>query len=34
MPGHDGAMDPVANGAKEKLARWTFAKQGRVASIS
>ena len=23
LPGHDRAMDPTTNGAKEKLARWT-----------
>jgi catechol-2,3-dioxygenase len=26
-PGHDSAMDPEKNGAREKLDRWTFAKQ-------
>ena len=31
-PGHDGAMDPAANGAREKLERWTSAKQRRTAS--
>ncbi len=27
MPGHDQAMDPAVNGAREKLARWQAAKQ-------
>ena len=26
QPGHDQAMDPSLNGAREKLARWTAAK--------
>ena len=26
LPGHDGAMDPARNGAREKLDRWTAAK--------
>jgi catechol 2,3-dioxygenase-like lactoylglutathione lyase family enzyme len=26
-PGHDDAMDPAANGARAKLARWTAARQ-------
>jgi len=25
-PGHDDAMDPATNGAREKLERWTQAK--------
>jgi catechol 2,3-dioxygenase-like lactoylglutathione lyase family enzyme len=28
--GHDQAMDPAANGAREKLQRWTDAKRGHV----
>jgi catechol 2,3-dioxygenase-like lactoylglutathione lyase family enzyme len=27
MPGHDDAMDPAHNGAREKLDRWTASKQ-------
>jgi catechol 2,3-dioxygenase-like lactoylglutathione lyase family enzyme len=27
MPGHDAAMDPARNGAREKLDRWTAAKR-------
>lgn len=27
MPGHDDAMDPAHNGAREKLDRWSAAKQ-------
>lgn len=33
-PDHDRAMDPAANGAREKLERWTAARQGRAASVS
>ena len=32
MPGHDEAMDPDTNGAREKLTRWTAAKQAQGAS--
>jgi len=28
-PGHDSAMDPATNGAREKLGRWTSAKRQR-----
>jgi catechol 2,3-dioxygenase-like lactoylglutathione lyase family enzyme len=28
-PAHDSAMDPATNGAREKLGRWTSAKQRR-----
>jgi catechol 2,3-dioxygenase-like lactoylglutathione lyase family enzyme len=34
MPGHDSAMDPTRNGAREKLDRWTAAKRGSAASAS
>jgi catechol 2,3-dioxygenase-like lactoylglutathione lyase family enzyme len=34
MPGHDSAMDPATNGAREKLDRWTAAKRGSTASAS
>jgi catechol 2,3-dioxygenase-like lactoylglutathione lyase family enzyme len=34
MPGHDSAMDPATNGAREKLERWTSAKRRRTASVS
>jgi catechol 2,3-dioxygenase-like lactoylglutathione lyase family enzyme len=27
MPGHDRAMDPAVNGARDKLDRWTAARQ-------
>jgi hypothetical protein len=33
-PDHDRAMDPAVNGAREKLDRWTAAKQRRTASVS
>lgn len=33
-PAHDSAMDPATNGAREKLERWTAAKQRRSASVS
>jgi len=33
-PDHDRAMDPAVNGAREKLDRWTVAKQRRTASVS
>jgi catechol 2,3-dioxygenase-like lactoylglutathione lyase family enzyme len=33
-PGHERAMNPATNGAREKLERWTAAKQRRTASIS
>ena len=29
QPGHDAAMDPSRNGAREKLDRWTAARQRR-----
>jgi catechol 2,3-dioxygenase-like lactoylglutathione lyase family enzyme len=32
MPGHDKAMNPALNGAREKLQRWSLAKQRRAAS--
>ena len=31
-PNHDAAMDPVRNGAREKLERWTAARATRAAS--
>jgi catechol 2,3-dioxygenase-like lactoylglutathione lyase family enzyme len=31
MPGHDQAMDPAVNGAREKLDRWQSAKKQTVA---
>ena len=31
---HDAEMDPSSNGAREKLERWTAAKQRRVAAAS
>ena len=31
---HDRAMDPATNGAREKLERWTAARQRRSASVS
>jgi catechol 2,3-dioxygenase-like lactoylglutathione lyase family enzyme len=34
MPGHDRAMDPATNGAREKLERWSAAKQRQAASVS
>jgi catechol-2,3-dioxygenase len=34
IPGHDSAMDPATNGAREKLERWTSIKQRRTASVS
>ena len=33
-PGHDEAMDPARNGAREKLDRWTAAKRQPVASAA
>jgi catechol 2,3-dioxygenase-like lactoylglutathione lyase family enzyme len=33
-PGHDDAMNPATNGAREKLDRWTSARQRRTASVS
>ncbi|ROZ79842.1 VOC family protein [Ramlibacter sp. WS9] len=30
LPGHDEAMDPASNGAREKLDRWTAAKRTLV----
>jgi catechol 2,3-dioxygenase-like lactoylglutathione lyase family enzyme len=32
LPGHDQAMDPRTNGAREKLQRWTAAKHSPVTS--
>ena len=29
-PGHDAAMNPATNGARQKLERWSLAKQRRV----
>jgi catechol 2,3-dioxygenase-like lactoylglutathione lyase family enzyme len=34
MPSHDRDMDPSANGAREKLERWTAAKRTRPSSDS
>jgi catechol 2,3-dioxygenase-like lactoylglutathione lyase family enzyme len=34
MPGHDDAMNPATNGAREKLDRWNSAKQRRTAGVS
>ena len=31
---HDRAMDPATNGAREKLERWSAARQRRMASVS
>src|SRR3970040_353687 len=33
-PEHDRAMDPAVNGAREKLERWTAARQRRAATAS
>ena len=33
-PGHDSAMDPAANGAREKLERWTSFRQRRTAGVA
>ena len=33
MPGHDQAMDPATNGARERLARWTAAKLKQSANV-
>jgi catechol 2,3-dioxygenase-like lactoylglutathione lyase family enzyme len=33
MPGHDEAMNPAMNGAREKLDRWTSAKRPRTTSV-
>jgi len=33
-PGHDSAMDPATNGARQKLERWTAAKARRAESVS
>ena len=33
MPGHQSAMDPATNGARDKLERWSSAKQRRIASL-
>jgi catechol 2,3-dioxygenase-like lactoylglutathione lyase family enzyme len=34
MPGHDDAMDPAHNGAREKLDRWSAGKQQPTASAA
>ena len=34
MPGHDQAMDPATNGAREKIERWTSAKKRQAAIVS
>lgn len=34
MPGHDDAMNPATNGAREKLDRWTAARPQRTADSS
>ena len=31
MAGHEKAMDPATNGAREKLARWTASKRTSIA---
>jgi catechol 2,3-dioxygenase-like lactoylglutathione lyase family enzyme len=31
-PGHDAAMDPAGNGAREKLARWTQSKRAAASA--
>ncbi len=31
-PDHDAMMDPATNGAREKLERWTAAKNGAAVS--
>ena len=33
-PAHDRAMDPAINGAREKLDRWTAARQRRTTEVS
>ena len=33
-PAHDRAMDPAVNGAREKLDRWTVARQRRTTEVS
>jgi len=33
-PEHDRAMDPAVNGARQKLERWSAARQRRTASVS
>jgi len=33
-PAHDHAMDPAVNGAREKLDRWTAARQRRATGVS
>jgi catechol 2,3-dioxygenase-like lactoylglutathione lyase family enzyme len=33
-PGHDAAMDPTRNGARDKLARWTAARRQRTVGES
>jgi catechol 2,3-dioxygenase-like lactoylglutathione lyase family enzyme len=34
MPDHDRAMDPAINGARDKLDRWTAARQGAASVAS
>ena len=34
LPGHDGAMNPAENGAREKLDRWTAGRKRRTAGGS
>ena len=34
MPGHDAEMNPAANGARDKLDRWTVARQKRTAATA
>jgi catechol 2,3-dioxygenase-like lactoylglutathione lyase family enzyme len=34
LPGHDAAMNPATNGAREKLDRWTAAKKGQTARVA
>ena len=34
MPGHDGAMDPAKNGARERLERWTAARPAHRTSAA
>jgi catechol 2,3-dioxygenase-like lactoylglutathione lyase family enzyme len=34
MPGHDSAMDPATNGAREKLDRWTAARRQSVSNAA
>jgi catechol 2,3-dioxygenase-like lactoylglutathione lyase family enzyme len=34
MPGHDDAMNPSKNGARERLERWSLGKRRRTAGVS